>query len=151
MARAVRRLKRRTAMQRLLSTLLLAFALTLSSAAIAGSEVRLPDAASDRVLFAQIFDSRIKDGGELVGHRAFVWGAVSPSPAPSVYATYYYPSNRDLDRSHTLEWYRKNRPDWVAYACDRRTPAYDHTYAWGAYVPLDITRLDVRNYILTTF
>jgi hypothetical protein len=87
----------------------------------------------------------------MVGRRAFLWGAQRPLRQTAVFATYYYPSNRDFDRNHTLAWYKGNHPDWVAYRCDKATPAYDHTYGWGAYVPLDITRPDVRDYILQTF
>jgi hypothetical protein len=111
----------------------------------------LPETATDRILFAQISDSHIPQSNLMVGRRAFLWGARRPLRQPAIFATYYYPSNRDFDRNHTFAWYKRNHPDWVAYRCDKATPAYDRTYAWGAYVPLDITRPDVRDYILQTF
>jgi hypothetical protein len=128
--------------------------LLLSTCLVAGaaaSAIPLPETATDRILYAQISDSHISQSALMVGRRTFIWGAGQPLRQPTIFATYYYPSNRDFDRSHTLAWYKKNHPDWVAYRCDKGTPAYDNTYGWGAYVPLDITRPDVRGYILQTF
>lgn len=118
---------------------------------IAAAADFLPEASLDHVLFAQISDTRIRDTDQLVGKRSFIWGATVGALGRGLYTSYYYPSNRDLDRDHTLQWYQEHKPEWVAYQCDRKTPAYDHKYSWGAYVPLDITREDVRKYILERF
>jgi hypothetical protein len=114
-------------------------------------QVRLPEASLERILFAQISDSGIRNRAVLVGKRSFIWGAHPDSVKGGVYGAFYYPSMRDFDKTHTVQWYQKNRPDWVVYKADQKTPAYDWTYSWGAYTPLDITRSDVRQYILKTF
>ncbi|MGI4879501.1 MAG: endo alpha-1,4 polygalactosaminidase [Janthinobacterium lividum] len=64
---------------------------------------------------------------------------------------YYYPNQRDMDRTHTLEWFNAHHPDWVTYACDRKTPSYGYTYGWGAYIPIDTTNPEVRSYLLATY
>ena len=58
---------------------------------------------------------------------------------------------RDLNRQHSLEWYKSNHPEWVVYKCDQTTPAYGFTYDWGANVPIDVSNPAVREYMLQTF
>lgn len=132
--------------------MLFAAALLWSGLASALADVPpLPATPPDHIAFAQISDSAIRDPAALAKSRAFVWGAHLATVKSGVFGSYYYPSNRDFDKSHTFAWYRANRPDWVAYQCDRKMPAYDHVYSWGAYVPLDITRDDVRRSIMDEF
>ena len=123
-----------------------------------------PQASWDQILFAQIFSRKIvteKDLDALARQHAFVWGATAGVVRHGGYGAVYYPSMRDFDQSRmitngspdirTLEWYQKNKPEWVVYKADRTTPANDHEYSWGAFIALDITRQDVREYILNTF
>lgn len=103
-----------------------------------------------RIARAQIFDNHMPDPPALPG-VGFVWGAVRPLHSKEIIDSFYYPNQRDLDRSHTKEWFEKNHPDWIVYQCDRTTPAYGYRYDWGAYAPLDTTNPEVRRYLLDTY
>ncbi len=126
-------------------------ALVLAYPAPAAAAIGLPAEDFGTVMFAQITESRPLDLSASHGRIGFVWSAKDPSPANQAFANFYYPAFRDLDRGHTIAWYQQNRPDWVVYQCDRKTPAYDFVYSWGAYVPLDVSRTDVRDYIWKTY
>ena len=103
---------------------------------------------SDSISFAQITPKRPLDLSRAGGRLGFMWGG----PArPGVVGSYYYPQDRDFDLSHTVDWYKRNAPDWMVYKCDRTSPAPLFTYAWGFYVPVDTTNPAVRQYIFTTY
>lgn len=118
--------------------------LLVASIAEAGND---DDGRIDR---AQIFDNHMPDPPALPG-VGFVWGAVRPLHSNDIIDSYYYPNQRDLDRSHTKEWFEKNHPDWIVYQCDRVTPAYGYRYDWGAYAPLDTANPEVRRYLIDTY
>ena len=103
----------------------------------------------DTIFFAQMTDhSRIntsRSGGEV----GFVWGGTPPNRG--AIGSYYYPMDRDFDRSHTPEWYARNAPDQIVYKCDRTTPAPLFTYVWGFYAPIDTANPAVRQYILERY
>ncbi len=116
------------------------------------ARVRLPRGALDQILFAQTFDRGVKPGEfrALVQQRAFIWGSSFETVKLGGYGSYYYPSMRDYDKTHTLAWFERNEPDWLAYDNDR-APAHDFEYSWGAYLGLDFSRQDVRDYLLNTY
>jgi lysophospholipase L1-like esterase len=126
--------------------------------------ILLPKGARDRILFGQVFDREITADNELKAlaeQRGFIWGAHYGVITKGGYGAAYYPSMRDFDQSrmfpggdpvvHDLKWYQENKPEWVVYKADRTTAASGYKYDWGEYMPLDITRQDVREYILKTF
>lgn len=113
--------------------------------------ISLPCRSLDQVLFAQISDSNKEIRSALVGSRSYIWGGHIDSVKKGIYAGYYYPSMRDFNKEHTLQWWQINKPDWIAYQADRKTPACEYVYSWGSYMGLDITRNDVREYILNTY
>ena len=82
----------------------------------------------------------------------FVWAdttLLGRSKGPLL--SYSYPIQRDANRSHTLEWFKQNHPEWVTYKCDKQTPSYGYVYGWGAYMPIDTTNMEVRRYLLNTY
>lgn len=108
-----------------------------------------PILPEDRIIFAQMTDNRRIDPSRTGSEVGFVWGGSAPHSR--AIGSFYYPIDRDLDRSHTAEWYAQNAPDEIAYKCDRTTPAPLFSYEWGAYAPIDTTNPAVREYILNTF
>lgn len=102
----------------------------------------LPPIVSDRVGRAQIFAHRIKDKSILAGRRDVVWGD-GPDPTPGTYGMRYMPGDRDADRRIDLDWYLRNRPDWVVRKCDG-APAFEFN---APSVPVDIRNPDVREYL----
>ena len=80
----------------------------------------------------------------------FIWAAGRfnhqhrPPIKPAMLVSGEIPFDRDPnatyivnDGDHTLDWYKKNRPDWVVYQCDRQTPAYE--FGQTEVVPIDIS------------
>jgi len=134
---------------RTISALLGALAILFPSAGRAERDQAVPG-ADTAVFRAQIFNNHMPDPTDLP-QTGFVWGSAIPLNLPGIIDSYYYPNQRDLDRSHTAEWFKANHPSWITYQCDRNTPSYGYTYAWGAYVPIDTTNPDVRRYLLTTY
>ena len=131
---------------------------------ITSTNIWLPQASWDQVLFGQVFERNIvkeEDLETLARQRAFIWGAHAGVVRHGGYGAVYYPSMRDFDQSRmitngspvvrTLKWYQENKPEWVVYKADRTNAANGYEYDWGAYIALDITRQDVREYILNTF
>lgn len=108
-----------------------------------------PILPQDRITFAQMTDNRRIDTRQTGSEVGFVWGGTGQGGR--AIGSYYYPIDRDFDRSHTAQWYTRNAPDRIAYKCDRATPAPLFTYQWGAYSPVDTTNPEVRQYILDTF
>ncbi len=108
-----------------------------------------PMLPEDRITFAQMTDNRQIDTSQTGSEVGFVWGGSAPHSR--AIGSFYYPIDRDLNRSHTAEWYAQNAPDEIVYKCDRTTPAPLFTYEWGAYAPIDTTNPAVREYILNTF
>ncbi|WP_187829470.1 endo alpha-1,4 polygalactosaminidase [Labrys sp. KNU-23] len=131
------------------STAIVALSLIVISPALAQQDKLAPE-VMDRIPKAQIFNNRMASPTNLpdVG---FVWGAKTPLRSSSVVDSFYYPNQRDLNRTHTADWYKANQPSWITYQCDRQTPSYGYTYAWGAYAPLDTSNPDVRQYLLKTY
>ena len=108
-----------------------------------------PMLPEDRITFAQMTDNRRVDTSRTASEVGFVWGGSAPHGR--AIGSFYYPMDRDLDRSHTADWYAANAPDRIVYKCDRTTPAPLFTYAWGAYAPIDTTNPAVRDYILERY
>lgn len=102
----------------------------------------------DSVSFAQITPKRPLDLSRSGGRLGFVWGGPG---GRSIVGSYYYPQDRDFDRSHDAEWYKQNAPSWMVYKCDRTSPAPLFTYNWGYFVPIDTTNPAVRQYIFNTY
>ena len=109
----------------------------------------LPTLPDDDITFAQMNDSRTLDLDRSGGRVGFVWGSLSPSSGGL--GSRYYPIDRDLDRSHTAEWYATNASDQILYKCDQTTPASLYTYSWGSYSPIDISNPAVRQYVLNKY
>jgi len=105
---------------------------------------------ADGIVRAQIFNGRMANPAALP-NVGFVWGAVAPLKSRTIIDSFYYPNQRDLDRTHTAEWFQKNHPSWMTYECDRKTPSYGYIYSWGAYAPLDTSNSEVRQYLLKTY
>lgn len=110
----------------------------------------LPMPVLEEIPQALIFDKRVSGGAQL-NDIYFVWGATHLRNTSTMLVSYYYPNQRDLDRLHTLEWFKKNHPDWVTYQCDGKTPSYGYIYDWGAYTPIDTSNPEVRRYLLDTY
>jgi hypothetical protein len=125
-------------------------AVTATPSISSAQQIRLPMAIESDFPLAQIFDYHIEDKAELAKQRKFVWGATGDTVGRDTYTTYYYPMDRDSDRQRNLEWYKEHQPEDVVYKCDRTTPAA-YTYSWGAYVPVDISKESVRDYIFNRF
>jgi hypothetical protein len=82
------------------------------------------------------------------------WGSDKPmswrNGNRSISTGYYLPFDTDADRGsfgdlgHSLAWWDRNRPDWVLYQCDRKTPAW--VGGLPGNVPLDISNPQVASY-----
>ena len=123
--------------------------LLLARPAAAQRPSPLPPLPDNQITFAQITGARPLDLGATGGTVGFVWSGNAPSR--TALGSRYYPIDRDLDRSHTADWYRANHPDRLVYECDRTTPAIIYHYAWGAYSTIDISNPATRQYILSRF
>ncbi len=88
----------------------------------------------------------------------YIWGASQPhghgprAALTSVHLDRYMPFDFDYASQaasgHSLGWFQSYHPSWVAYRCDRYTPAYFGlgTPAFVNNVPLDFTNPAVRAY-----
>jgi hypothetical protein len=123
------------------------------SPAASHARIQLPDPPDTGLPLGQVFDHSVsdQDRAQFPGKVYFIWGAVSPKQPAGVVASRYLPLGRDPDRSHTLDWYQKNHPDWVIYQADHTTPAWGFTYANGNCMPLDIADPEVREFYFTTY
>jgi len=104
----------------------------------------------NQVTFAQITDNRPLDLSQSGGDVGFIWSGWGPGGKgdPATRGSFYYPLDRDIDKSHTMDWYKANHPAWAVYKCDRTSPAPVFVYDWGFNTPLDLTNPDVRAYIV---
>jgi hypothetical protein len=117
----------------------------VAQCALAGDNYRLPPEHLSGVPMAQIFDYAIKNTSIVKNNRPVVWGAKTPDVGGDVYTIFYYPFSRDMKSEHDVTWYRRHHPDWIAYRCDRSTPAYLFN---SSLVPLDISNPGVKKYFL---
>ena len=115
----------------------------------------LPD-TTEGIHLGLVFNYKIKDFESEKGKIDIVWGAEKPSP-PGVYNMAYYPFDRDRDggiggASHDYAWFRQNHPEWISYACDKTTPAWEFNKDNPErYVPLDISNPAVLQYMLDQY
>lgn len=98
---------------------------------------------------AQIFSSRSSlDELNREPRPLYIWGAIEPHK--NHYATRYLPFGRDLNRSKTIEWYRKFAQHLIALKCDGITPAESTQYHWGQLTPLEFSQVDyIYNHVGT--
>lgn len=108
------------------------------------------------------FSYHIQDPQRVASSYNFVWGAqiyhVAAFKAgnPAISLSYYLPFNRDagtygnleLGRQRGLSYWQKERPDWVLYRCDRKTPAYFYD---TPNIPLDFTNPEVVRWQIQTY
>lgn len=85
----------------------------------------------------------------------FVWGATNSAltkafneHSPKTLLSTYYPYSRDPDASHGIGFWKASHPDWIAYACDGKTPI---ALYGDRNVTLDIARLDVVDWQIANF
>jgi hypothetical protein len=130
-----------------LALLLCPLALLPACTASGQERFALPPISQDEVTFAQGTDNRPLDLSESGGKVGWTWSGWGEDRR---YGSFYYPMDRDLDKSHNMDWYRANHPDWVVYKCDRITPAPLYTYYWGFATPIDVTNPQVRDYVMNT-
>lgn len=131
----------------LTATLLLA---TATATAFAQAR-HLPEPTGEGIARAQPFDRSVTDPSVYKGQVFFIWGSQEPTNSAPAVGSKYLPYARDPDRSHTLEWYQQNHPDWVVYKSDRVTPAYGFVYARGNVMSIDITNAEVREFYWNTY
>lgn len=81
------------------------------------------------------------------GKVDIVWASKTSNEPSPIYNTFYYPFERDGDKTHTLTWWQQNHPDWIEYKCDQVTPAYEFN---DPNIPLNINNPDVLNYMMQT-
>lgn len=134
----------------LLGALLILPACMASSQLAAQTAGELGTIPEDQVTFAQITDNRPLDLSRSGGDVGFIWSGWGPGGKgdPATRGSFYYPMDRDLNKSHTMDWYKANHPDWAVYKCDRTSPAPIFVYNWGFNTPIDLTSPDVRAYIM---
>jgi hypothetical protein len=114
-----------------------------ASAAGAGPRVDpFPD-TSEGVHMEMVFNYNMNGQYSLeAGVVDAVWGSDVPDQPQGVYNSWYIPFNVD-DFTNSVDWYRENHPDWLAYQCDRRTLAY---VPGSDRAPLDFANPEVRAY-----
>ncbi|MEI6641070.1 MAG: hypothetical protein WCL10_03475 [Novosphingobium sp.] len=134
----------------LLSALLVLPACMASSQLAAQTGGGLGPAAEDQVTFAQITDNRPLDLSQTGSEVGFIWSGWGPRGRGdrATRGSFYYPMDRDLDKTHTMDWYKANHPDWAVYKCDKTSPAPIFVYDWGFNTPLDVTSPAVRDYVI---
>lgn len=74
-----------------------------------------------------------------------VWGSYSATQPAGMYNAFYIPFSVDdgfSSNSHTVDWYLANHPDWLEYACDKSTLAFQ--FGDDQRAPLDFANPDVR-------
>jgi len=122
------------------------------SATVLQAQVKLlPKPSGEGVDRAQPFDRKVENASVYAGRVYFIWGSQQPKNLAPAVGSKYLPYSRDMDRSHTLEWYKQNHPDWVEYEQDRKTPAYGYIYAKGNAMSIDITNPAVREFYWNTY
>jgi len=104
------------------------------------SGVPLPRLLANDVPLGSVFDQ----GNSMVGTREICWGA--NVYRPDFYGAWYWPSTRDSDTNHTIDWYKQNHPDWIVFNSDRVTFFQEFYYQNKALVTLDINNPEVREY-----
>lgn len=134
----------------MLGTLLVLPACMASSKLAAQTAGDLEAIPEDQITFAQITDNRPLDLSQSGGDVGFIWSGWGRGGKGdrSTRGSFYYPMDRDLDKSHDMSWYNANHPDWAVYKCDRTSPAPIFVYNWGFNTPLDLTNPRVREYII---
>lgn len=134
----------------LLGALLVLPACMASTQLSAQTSGMLGPVAEDQITFAQITDNRPLDLSQTGSEVGFIWSGWGPGGRGDrrTRGSFYYPMDRDIDKSHTMDWYRANHPDWAVYKCDRNSPAPVFIYNWGFNTPLDLSNPAVRDYIM---
>jgi len=125
--------------------------LVLAAAGAWGQTKVMPTPPNEGINGGQPFDRKVPDPSVYAGRVYFVWGSARPQPDGVAVHSKYLPYSRDVDRTHLIEWYMANHPDWVMYQADRKTPAYSFVKPAGNPVPLDISNPEVREYYWATF
>lgn len=120
-----------------------------NAAARTTTSLVLPDPPADGIARGQIFDNQVPDKSVYAGLVDFVWGASTLAQPTGAVPSGYLPAFRDFDRTHTIDWYVANHPDWVVYKGDGDDPAWE--FGNTTYVPLDFTNPAVRTFYFTTF
>ncbi len=125
--------------------LAITFALALCHAQDSSSEVRtkyFPE-TRDGIHLEMVFNYNVSDPSQETGKVDMVWGSNYATQPADVYNTSYIPYSVD-NFTHTVEWYRKNHPDWLEYLCDRKTLAFE----FGAtnLAPIDFANPEVKAY-----
>jgi hypothetical protein len=134
-----------------ITTRMLQFLIVAGAVTLHAQMLVLPSADGEGVNRGQPFDRNVKDPAVYAGRVYFIWGAREPHATPPAVASKYLPYSRDLDRTHTLAWYRENHPEWVEYEADHVTPAYGFIYARGNAMSIDISNPDVREWYWQSF
>jgi len=70
------------------------------------------------------FNTYIDDLDDEKGAVDVVWGSRVANLPPGVYNSSYMPFFVDNRSGFDEQWYRDHHPDWLAYACDKKTLAY---------------------------
>ena len=101
---------------------------------------------------AQIFNDPSASAGEK-GKVEVVWGSCTPGQPEGVYHLYYHPFNRDADGGtgathHVVTWFLANHPDWIEYACDEKSVAYETN---NRNVPVDKTNPAILDDMIRTY
>ena len=134
----------------LLGSLLILPACMASTQLAAQPAGALGSSPDDQITVAQITDNRPLDLSQTGSDVGFIWSGWGPGGKGDrrTRGSFYYPMDRDLDKTHTMDWYKANHPDWAVYKCDQTSPAPVFIYNWGFNTPLDVTNPEVRNYVI---
>jgi len=134
----------------LLGSLLVMPACMASTQLVAQPAVELGTSSEDQITFAQITDNRPLDLSQTGSDVGFIWSGWGPGGKGDrkTHGSFYYPMDRDLDKTRDMGWYKVNHPEWAVYKCDRTSPAPIFVYSWGFNTPLDVTNPAVRDYVM---
>jgi len=118
-----------------------------------GTITKLPSNLSDtssNIHLGLSFDSYISNFASLNHTIDVVWAAKNAASVPGAFTVSYNPSERIGNAAtgplYSFDWFVQNHPDWIIYKCNRATPAF----GFGeANTPLDITNVDVLQFLLT--
>jgi len=129
---------------------LLAISILFLGAAQASAAPRIapfPD-TNDHIGLEMVFNYGMQgDYAAEAGQVDLVWGSDVPAQPPGVYNSFYIPVDVD-DFTNSLDWYKQNHPDWLAYQCDKTTLAYE---PGSTQPPIDFANPDVRAYQWATW
>ncbi len=89
------------------------------------------------------FNSHIANLEDEEGKVDVVWGSSVADQPPGVYNSSYMPFFVDNRFGFDEQWYRDHHPDWLAYACDKKTLAYLDA---NHQPPLDFANPEVRQF-----